>query len=464
MSRFTLTLLGTLSLSALIACEKDEPTPTDTSTEGDADTDTDADTDADSDADSDSDADTDADSDADADTDPATELYKVRTGVFTAGDGVEGSGNVGETVTVNGALMHDKTRYGFFLSDGRAAEYHAIQIYIPNADSVTYEWKAGDVVQVTGEYIEYSSGSPADSQAEIVVLSEEDITTSTGAHAIPMATTISIADLITTSEGWESGLVTLENVTISNNDLGYGEWELTDGTNVYTVDDLLFDFTDSGNVLSNGDTFGSVTGVVYWSFGSHKIEPRVDSDFVDYLAYEAPCYADKCAQDLVAGDLIITEIMYDSKFVDDNDNEYVELYNASGGTVSLEGLTFEDSAPNTSSISQVDSIATFAAGDYIVLAKGDGSKFSWTAFTPDGYFGNVALNNGGDLALVKNSTETINSSPSYSGDEVGASISLDPSYLNVKDATDLTNWCPAVTELEGGDLGTPGAANEPCKK
>ena len=98
----------------------------------------------------------------------------------------------------------------------------------------------------------------------------------------------------------------------------------------------------------------------------------------------------------------------------------------------------------------------------MVFAKGDGSKWSWTTFSADGYYGNVALNNGSDFVKLKNSTETINQSPTYGGDEVGASISLNLSSLNVTDAADLANWCPATTEIEGGDLGTPGMANDVC--
>ena len=44
-------------------------------------------------------------------------------------------------------------------------------------------------------------------------------------------------------ESYEGTLVKVENVTVTNGDLGYGEWELDNGL---VVDDLLYDFGGLG--------------------------------------------------------------------------------------------------------------------------------------------------------------------------------------------------------------------------
>ena len=100
-----------------------------------------------------------------------------------------------------------------------------------------------------------------------------------------------------------------------------------------------------------------------------------------------------------------------------------------------------------------------AAGDYVVLARGNGEGWSYD-FTPDGYYGSGPNfnNSGGDVVrifLADTDTEidrTVNYG-SLGGD--GVSISL----AEGKDATDnddIANWCESTASI-GDDFGTPGA-------
>jgi len=47
-------------------------------------------------------------------------------------------------------------------------------------------------------------------------------------------------------------------------------------------------------------------------------------------------------------------------------------------------------------------------------------------------------------------------------DSSGRSLSLDPGSTNTTDNDDGTNWCHGSTTYGDGDVGTPGAENDPC--
>jgi len=76
------------------------------------------------------------------------------------------------------------------------------------------------------------------------------------------------------TEPYESVLVQVDEVTCTNEDLGFGEWLITDGSGDYRVDDLLF---DAGPVLFGGY---DLVGVAYFSFDNFKLLPRDASDVV----------------------------------------------------------------------------------------------------------------------------------------------------------------------------------------
>ncbi|MDY6787072.1 MAG: T9SS type A sorting domain-containing protein [candidate division WOR-3 bacterium] len=76
-------------------------------------------------------------------------------------------------------------------------------------------------------------------------------------------------------EGSEGQLITVKNVTMTDT-LGYGEWQITDASaNTGVVDDY-------GTYIqpNTGDKFASITGVVDYSYGTYKIEPRDENDLV----------------------------------------------------------------------------------------------------------------------------------------------------------------------------------------
>ena len=360
----------------------------------------------------------------------------VQTGVFVDGD----------DVTVVGWAMHDALTTGFHLADASGA-YNGIWIYT-NMSSVL----EGDEVVLFGTVAEYF-----DLTEISVAAPSTDITVLDSGATIPAATVVATADLAAPliAETYEGVLVTVSGVTVEDSDLGYNEWSIDDDV---VIDDAIFEYTGD---LAEGGTFTSITGLLTYSYGAYKLLPRYDADLVGYTA--PPCAADACVDDLVVGDLVISEIMFNPDYCADSACEWFELYNASGGSVDLDGLTVEDDGGNTATVT---GSAVMAADSWVVLAIGDATTWAYTGFTPDGYYGTtVTLGNTGDQLTVANSAGVLDTAAAYGSGATaaGASWSLHYALVDVTSNDDDGYWCESFSAIGAtGDLGTPGAANDSC--
>ncbi len=140
-----------------------------------------------------------------------------------------------------------------------------------------------------------------------------------------------------------------------------------------------------------------------------------------------------------AGDIVITEIMYNSSN-SGSDDEWVEIYNNSGSNVSMNGswrLTYD---ANTFDFGEF----TFNDGAYYTIALGsggDGTFNSGSSFTPDTNTLNVlnsAVANTNSSNFLTNSTDPI-------------TIVYDPSGSNITiDAVTYDDGAPWPTAADGG--------------
>jgi len=121
-------------------------------------------------------------------------------------------------------------------------------------------------------------------------------------------------------EAYEGCLLAVNNVTVSNPDLGYGEWEFTDGTNSALCDDRW----DYFFYPVTGQELGEIVGVLDYSYGAYKVQPRLARDVVE---------AD--------GDPIriqrIQQVLY-SDLMNAGEDEESDISYMAGDTVTLEGV------------------------------------------------------------------------------------------------------------------------------
>ena len=148
----------------------------------------------------------------------------------------------------------------YFIQDGQGA-WNGICVFDTNEDIAI-----GDKVTVKATVAEYNDKTELADVAETINL---------GQFPIPNAESITTADLATMEE-YEGVLVKVNNVTVTNDSLGYGEWEVTDDSATGCRVDDLGEYTYQP---VNGDSIYSIMGVVEYSYGNFKLEPRNDDDF-----------------------------------------------------------------------------------------------------------------------------------------------------------------------------------------
>ena len=135
-----------------------------------------------------------------------------------------------------------------------------------------YSLAEGDSVVLTGEVLEYYG------KTEITNVSDLTVYGPAVNQFEPLDVTV---DQITTdgpeSEAYESVLVRVSNVIVDEEDLGYGEWSVTDGSNSVRVDDNW----DYYYWPEEDAELEAVTGVLDYSYSNFKIQPRLARDVVE---------------------------------------------------------------------------------------------------------------------------------------------------------------------------------------
>lgn len=145
---------------------------------------------------------------------------------------------------------------GYHIQDGDGA-WNGIYVYDPGHSA-----EIGDEVSVSGTCQEFYELTELGSVTEMEVLSS--------GNELPAPTILTSGEVA--DEAYEGVLVSVENAECTNPDLGFGEFELDDGSGPCRVDDLLFLFTAQVGV------FYTVTGPVTYSFDNYKILPRDEND------------------------------------------------------------------------------------------------------------------------------------------------------------------------------------------
>ncbi len=184
--------------------------------------------------------------------------------------------------------------------------------------------------------------------------------------------------------------------------------------------------------------------------------------------------ADYGVADLKAGELVITEIMYDPDAVSDGDGEWFELLVSTETSVNLEGLRVaDDPSFGAADLFTVDSALVATDGDRLVFAAQGDSTLNGGVTADFDYAGRgVNFNNSGDDLYVGRAnggnTTTLDA---VTWDETagwplakGASIELNDSKADTSSNDSARSWCMATSAISGAasDKGSPGKASSGC--
>src|SRR5690606_31250985 len=276
---------------------------------------------------------------------------------------------------------------------------------------------------------------------------------------IPAPDLVGLADLVAdVGEPWESVLVRVEHDPLQVVGLPGFEVLIDDGSATGVIDDYLYSLIVDGAAefpnISLGATITAVQGPGNVSSGAFKIPPVFAADLEGY-AESDNVYLD--INDLVPGDLVITEIMYDPGPCDDNYCEWIEIYNATGEHLDLSGLRVQDAIAATGTVAAL----VLEPDGYAWLGRGPMANWGYTEPADAYYWPNPALNDNTDKVVILNGVEMLDQ-PHTSVDEAsaGKSLRLDPAMIDVLANDDPDNWCYSTVDFGDGDLGSPGAANE----
>lgn len=189
---------------------------------------------------------------------------------YTYGYPVDISGYVGYDVTVEGVVMTDSTDFlgDYWIQDARAP-WSGLWVNDGNHTFVKGDW-----VSVTGRVEENFNVTRLNN-----VTAASLVQAGFGEYAPIVQTTGNITTGADSAEAYESVLVQLNNVTISDPfpdaPSNFGEFEIDDGSGGLRVDDFFSAFRgnlDSAFVLN--DKYSYIRGMHYYSFNNYKLAPR----------------------------------------------------------------------------------------------------------------------------------------------------------------------------------------------
>ena len=191
----------------------------------------------------------------------------------------------GQIVTIGGVVTAEfwggSSNRNFYVQDEQAP-YSGIVVFnydgwnefgfdTPIGETI-YTLAEGDSVVVTGEVIEYYGKTEITNVSAVTVYGPAVNTFE------PLD--VSVDQIMTDgdeSEAYEGVLVRVSNVIVDEEDLGYGEWSVTDGVNSVMVDDNwdYFYWPEEDAELI------SITGVLDYAYSNFKIQPRLARDVVE---------------------------------------------------------------------------------------------------------------------------------------------------------------------------------------
>jgi uncharacterized repeat protein (TIGR01451 family) len=170
----------------------------------------------------------------------------------------------------------------YFIEDPAGGPWSGLYVYTHGDRSSVQE---GDWVLAYGlidEYYEMTELNISDGEG-----GQHQVLSST--NPLPSPEVLPTGDFATgspaTAEPYEGVLLEFRGATVTDEDLGYGEWQFDDGSGATRADDLSQALT---YVPALGDYYVYIRGLGEYDYSDYKIVPRYDADIVQptYLSCE----------------------------------------------------------------------------------------------------------------------------------------------------------------------------------
>ncbi len=180
-----------------------------------------------------------------------------------------------DVIATSGFTWTDTNEGTFFVQEPVGGPFSGIQVFVANRSGL--EIAPGDTVTITGTYDEFFDMS----QIEVGDASGITVGSSGPAPAPAIVDPATISNDGAMNEDYESVLVSVENVTVTDENPDapeeFGEFEVT---GALRVDDVFFAISDWMKPAM-GQSFASITGVLIYGHENFKLEPRDSADLVE---------------------------------------------------------------------------------------------------------------------------------------------------------------------------------------
>jgi hypothetical protein len=170
-----------------------------------------------------------------------------------------------------------------------------------------------------------------------------------------------------------------------------------------------------------------------------------------------------CAGPLVAGDLVVSEVLISSRAGSGDDGEWIEVTSTRTCWLKVQGLSIESprgtTATNAASISEDFELAP--KGSFVVADSADPAKNHGLPGKVFAWAGTDILKNDGDTVALKMGATVVDSVtyPAFSNLEPGRTLAF-PSDCPGNVRSDWTRWSLTFDVYATGFKGTPNATND----
>ena len=191
---------------------------------------------------------------------PFTPIYDIQYTTDSGSEGTYPSPLEGQAVRITGIVTaNGYSGEKFFISDPNGGSWNGIYVFEYSTNP-----NIGDEVDITGTISEYYGFTEIGS-ASVSVLSSGNL--------VPEPVLVTTGELAS-NEAYESVLVRINNVTVTQEPDENGQWYVDDGSGACQIDDQIFSFTPP----AVGTTIGSIVGIVDYSHGEYGLNPRGEDD------------------------------------------------------------------------------------------------------------------------------------------------------------------------------------------
>ena len=174
----------------------------------------------------------------------------------------------GDTVRTYGIITAVYNNYGYTIQERAGGPWSGILVYTSGTSFID-TLQAGDSVEVVGVVKEYYS------MTEVYARGVGYLQKIAPVSPLPPET---LATDSVNLEKWEGVYVLVDSAVCTDPNLGYGEWEIDDGTGPCRVDDIGVAYTPEAGAMYQ------VIGPVFYTYGNYKLEPQ-DSAHIVFLGY-----------------------------------------------------------------------------------------------------------------------------------------------------------------------------------